>query len=60
MPGQPGQIVQFGSVPARLEIEEPRSTGGATDVTSVYELSRFLRDQQKRKRAPSRAILNDP
>jgi pSer/pThr/pTyr-binding forkhead associated (FHA) protein len=46
---KPGQIVQFGSVPARLEMEEPRSTGSATDVTAVYELSRFIRDQRKEK-----------
>jgi hypothetical protein len=30
-------------------MEEPRSTGSATDVTSVYELSRFIRDQHKEK-----------
>ena len=45
-----GQIVQFGSVPARLEIEGPCSTGSATDVTAVYELSRLARDQQKKRK----------
>jgi predicted component of type VI protein secretion system len=49
-----GQIVRFGSVPARLEIEEPCSTDTATDVTSVYALSRFMRDQQKEKKSPKR------
>ncbi|MEO8425526.1 MAG: FHA domain-containing protein [Verrucomicrobiota bacterium] len=47
-----GQIVQFGSVPARLEIEEPCSTDRASDVTAVYELSRLMRDQQKEKKRP--------
>ena len=47
---KPGQIVQFGSVQARLEMGEACSTGSATDVTAVYELSRFMRDQQKEKR----------
>ena len=43
-----GQIVQFGSVPARLEIEEPRSTGGDTEVTAIYGLSRFMQQQEQR------------
>ena len=45
-----GQIVQFGSVPARLEIDQPCSTGGDTEVTAIYGLSRFMRDQQKEQR----------
>ena len=45
-----GQIVQFGSVPARLEIEEPSSTGGDTEVTAIYGLSRFMHDQQQEQR----------
>ena len=39
-----GQIVKFGSVEARLELEPPTRGDTATDVTAVYSHARHLLD----------------
>lgn len=43
-----GQIVKFGSVEARLEIDEPAASDNtATDVTAVHLHAKLLREQQQ-------------
>jgi len=39
-----GQVVKFGSVAARLELESPTTSDTVTDVTAVYAHARHLRE----------------
>jgi hypothetical protein len=48
-----GQMVKFGLVEARLELEQPSSSDTATDITAVYSYARYLREQQKEPKKPA-------
>ena len=46
-----GQLVRFGAVEARLELEAP-STDPTDEVTAVYAMNRAMREQRKEKNHP--------
>ena len=50
-----GQIVKFGSVTARLELEDPTSDT-ATDETAIFSYSQFRREQQQ-PNPPANAVM---
>ncbi len=47
-----GQTVRFGSVEARLELEDPPEDSTASDVTAVHAFGRLIRDQRREERKP--------
>ena len=48
-----GQIVKFGSVAARLELEEPAGESDATEITAVHDFARLVREQAKARATPT-------
>ena len=53
MPAHNGQVLQFGSVVARLEVEPGRASDETTtDLTAVYEYSKVKRDLRRAKKNP--------
>ena len=50
-----GQLVRFGSVEARLELDPTALEHTATEITAVHELGRILRDQRRERRSPKPA-----
>lgn len=52
-----GQIVKFGSIEARLELEEPSPSDTATDITAAHAYCRFMREQQKEPKQPATISL---
>jgi hypothetical protein len=58
-----GQVVQFGSVAARLELEPESTSDDATAITAVYSL-RHLKDKEEREPAkppsPPAAVKLEP
>lgn len=47
-----GQIVRFGLVEARLELEPPTDDHTASEITAVHAMSRFMREQQRVQEIP--------
>jgi predicted component of type VI protein secretion system len=41
-----GQVVKFGSVEARLELQSPTTGDTATDITAIRSHARYLREQE--------------
>jgi pSer/pThr/pTyr-binding forkhead associated (FHA) protein len=52
-----GQLVGFGSVQARLEMEELSKFGHTTDVTAVHAHAKFASEEEQKPAAPSAARL---
>ncbi len=53
-----GDVVAFGDVEARLELEEPSEPDSATDFTAVRGYAEYLREQQQGKpKTPADALL---
>jgi len=50
-----GQTVRFGMVEARLELERPAEDDTSTEMTDIYSLDRFERDQKWEKEHPKPA-----
>ncbi len=50
-----GQVVRFGAVEARLDLEPPTSDESATDMTAVHAMSRAMRDQRRAQKNPKPA-----
>lgn len=58
-PLQAGQLVRFGSIEARLELDAPSMDETATDVTAVHSHARHLREREKpAKPAPAEMTLD--
>ena len=55
-----GQIVKFGPVTARLELEEPPSADAATDETAIHSYAQYLREQQNQPKTPANAAMTLP
>ena len=51
-----GQIVKFGSVTARLELE-PSEYDTATDETAFFSYAQFRREQQREPKTPADAAM---
>jgi pSer/pThr/pTyr-binding forkhead associated (FHA) protein len=51
-----GQIVEFGSVKARLELE-PSSSDTSTDETAILAYAQYRRELQNRPKAPANAAV---
>jgi len=47
-----GQLVRFGNVEARLEMEEPTGFDDSSAETAVYSLKRITRDQRREAKRP--------
>jgi pSer/pThr/pTyr-binding forkhead associated (FHA) protein len=54
-----GQIVKFGSVTARLELEEP-TPEMTTDETAIFSYAQYRREQQKPPNLPANATMTLP
>jgi pSer/pThr/pTyr-binding forkhead associated (FHA) protein len=54
-----GQVVRFGNVEARLELDPPTETGDATAITAIQALRHYERKQEREqeKRHPSHVLL---
>lgn len=50
-----GQVVRFGPVEARLELDPSDDDFGASDITAVHEHTRVLRDQRREENHPKAA-----
>ncbi len=50
-----GQVVRFGSVEARLELDPADDEYGASEITAVHEHARLLRDQRREQSHPKAA-----
>jgi pSer/pThr/pTyr-binding forkhead associated (FHA) protein len=58
MPVHHGQILQFGSVVARVEVEPGRRPDETTtDLTAVYEYGKVMREQRREKKKAAGAHL---
>ena len=58
MPVHHGQILQFGSVVARVEVEPGRRPDETTtDLTAVYEYGKVMREQRREKKKAAAAHL---
>ena len=58
MPIHHGQILQFGSVVARVEVEPSRRPDETTtDLTAVYEYGKVMREQRREKKKAAGAHL---
>jgi len=55
-----GQIVKFGSVTARLELEAQSASDTATDETAIHSYAQYLREQQKQPKTPANAAMTLP
>jgi pSer/pThr/pTyr-binding forkhead associated (FHA) protein len=51
-----GQIVKFGSVTARLELEEPASDM-TTEETAIFSYAQYRREQQKQSNTPANPAM---
>lgn len=51
-----GQVVKFGSVTARLELEES-SSDTATDETAIHSYAQYLHEQQNKAKSPANAAM---
>jgi pSer/pThr/pTyr-binding forkhead associated (FHA) protein len=47
-----GQIVRFGAVEARLELDTPAEDDSVSDMTAVHAFGRILRDQRREQAHP--------
>lgn len=47
-----GQIVRFGSVEARLELDKPSTDDTASEMTAVHAMGRVMRDQRREREKP--------
>jgi pSer/pThr/pTyr-binding forkhead associated (FHA) protein len=47
-----GQLVRFGSVTARLEIEAGLTQTDGTEITAVYDLRQIMRDKRREAKKP--------
>ena len=54
-----GQIVKFGSVTARLELEEPASDL-TTEETAIFSYAQYRREQQQQPNIPANAAMTLP
>ena len=52
-----GQIVEFGSVLALLELESPSASDTATDITAMHSYVRHLRDEPEASKKPASASM---
>ena len=52
-----GQIVKFGPVTARLELEEPSSADTATDETAIHSHAQYLRGRHNEPKSPENAAM---
>ena len=50
-----GQLVRFGAVEARLELEPSDEAFESLDITAVHEHARLLRDQRREQNRPKAA-----
>jgi predicted component of type VI protein secretion system len=50
-----GQVIQFGSVQARLDLELPNSENTDYDETAVFDARRITREQRREEKAPKPA-----
>ena len=50
-----GQVVRFGSVEARLELDSPPSDDTLSDITAVHSLGRIMREQKRERERPKPA-----
>ena len=50
-----GQVVRFGSVEARLELDNPPSDDTLSDITAVHSLGRIMREQKREREKPKPA-----
>lgn len=50
-----GQTVRFGTVEARLELDEPPSDDTASEMTAVHEAGRLMREQKRQREHPKPA-----
>lgn len=55
-PVQHGQVIRFGEVEARLELEPPRKRFDDTDITTVYSLAEVERQQRRDAKAAQRPV----
>jgi pSer/pThr/pTyr-binding forkhead associated (FHA) protein len=51
-----GQIVKFGSITARLELEES-SSDTTTDETAIHSYAQYLREQHNEPKSPANADM---
>lgn len=47
-----GQVVRFGSVEARLELDPSDDEHGSSDITAVHEHARLVREQSREENRP--------
>ena len=47
-----GQIVRFGTVVARLELDRPFTDDTASEITAVHAMGRIMRDQRRERTKP--------
>jgi len=52
-----GQIVKFGSVAARLELEEQSASDTSTDETAIRSYTQYRREQEKQPKTPANAAM---
>ena len=50
-----GQIVRFGTVAARLELDAPSTDDTASEMTAVHARGRIMRDQRREREQPEPA-----
>ena len=50
-----GQIVRFGAVEARLELDKPSTDDTASEMTAVHAMGRIMRDQRRERAKPKPA-----
>jgi hypothetical protein len=59
-PVHSGQTVRFGSVEARIEVEEASELDTATDITAIHAHARFKREAAAEQTAPPPAKRSEP
>ena len=47
-----GQIVRFGAVEARLELDTPSTNDTVSEMTAVHAMGRIMRDQRREREKP--------
>ena len=52
-----GQIVKFGSVTARLELEAQSASDTTTDETAIRSYAQYRREQEKQPKTPANAAM---
>jgi predicted component of type VI protein secretion system len=50
-----GQVLRFGSIEARLELDPQKWEETTTEETAVYEMQRIIRDQRRERNKPKPA-----